>query len=150
LQEDESFDFTENSNWFKIAVMVAPSTTAESNHTSVSNRQYDKKIRGHLKKLGVHAKHAIHFGRAEGPASLECEEVCPQLIKILGGWNQDTQESAYSQHLPFPALRAAAGFFHEKGFHFNPRTSVEPPEDLMIQIFPFVERVEEQMRQSDG
>jgi hypothetical protein len=140
--EDQEFDFRENKNWFHVKLMAS----ADNNTRAVSNKQYATAIRKHLAVLGVSSCHAIHFGRSEGPKILEFEEVEPDSIKCLGNWSPDTQEKAYSAHMPLPAMRVAGGHEPERGCHFIPRSSVEPPERLCRMIFPFVENAEEALR----
>jgi hypothetical protein len=46
------------------------------------------------------------------------------------------------------ALRVMAGFLQEEG-HWNPRTMVEPPDDLLKMIFPFIESELAKLQESD-
>ena len=142
--EDLVFDFTENQNWFDIKLMASP----EDNKKAVGNKQYATAIRKLLDELGVRSCHAIHFGRAEGPKMLDCEEVDDNYIKRLGNWSPDTQEKIYSSKMPLPAMRVANGHVLERGCHFNPRTVVEPLDGLCRMIFPFIERAEEKLSRS--
>ena len=55
-----------------------------------------------------------------------------------GNWDPKTQESRYSSKIPTAALRVIAGFEADE-LHWNPRTSVEPPESLQKMMFPWIE-----------
>ncbi len=59
------------------------------------------------------------------------------MINKLANWGQDTLNKAYSANMSFQPMRVMAGFSKVEGRHFNPRTTVEPPEELQNLIFLF-------------
>lgn len=65
-----------------------------------------------------------------------------------GNWDPKTQEQRYSAKIPTLALRVMAGFEADEG-HFNPRTMVEPPEELLRMIWPWIEEELEKLGESD-
>ena len=142
------YDFGDNTDWFHSKVLIAdkklsPSMDLGTFKTTMSNYTYALEIGRVCKALDIQTTHFVHLGRKQGPIQLEMAEVPPEYIKILGNWNPDTQESVYSSKLPLPALRVAAGFEVEKGSHYNPRTEIEPPQELQQLIFPELESVME-------
>ena len=64
-----------------------------------------------------------------------CNYLC---CSLTGNWDPKTQESRYSTKIPTAALRVIAGFEPDE-IHWNPRTALEPPESLKIQVFPWIE-----------
>jgi Centromere DNA-binding protein complex CBF3 subunit, domain 2 len=60
-------------------------------------------------------------------------------VRALGNWNPTTQESTYSSKLPMRKIRAMGGFMQNAGLHFNPRTAVDPPAELLAMVFPWVD-----------
>jgi hypothetical protein len=73
---------------------------------------------------------------------LEMNEVRPELIKKLGNWGADEQDKGYSSNMPPQPLRVKAGFDARQGLHYNPRTTHDPPNELVQMIFPFIEAAE--------
>ena len=61
-------------------------------------------------------------------------------IGDLGNWNVDTRRDVYSAKLPMKAMRVMAGHPESKGSVFLPRSKVIPPVSLQMDIFPFVDR----------
>ena len=70
------------------------------------------------------------------------------VVVVAGNWDPKTQEKRYSAKIPTKALRVMAGFLQDEG-HWNPRTMVEPPEDLLRMIFPFIEEELAKLVESD-
>ena len=61
-------------------------------------------------------------------------------IRRLGRWNQQALANCYLSALPRPALRTLAGFPAEGGNYYLPRCSLEPPLQLQLMIFPWLEQ----------
>ena len=139
--EDEHFDYTDNSSWFNAALLVGEHVTRNSNTTVVGTRMYSTTVSEILNELGLPEAKKIHFGRSEGPALLEVQELDSDQIRQLGNWKKDVFQSVYSQGFPLAALRGSAGFDVGKGLHLNPRTSLEVPyqEELYGLFFQHVE-----------
>lgn len=53
---------------------------------------------------GVVSDHTLHFGRPHGVAIAEVCGVTSEDIRIMGNWNPNTVDKAYSTHLPINAL----------------------------------------------
>lgn len=144
-------DFTINKSWFDIK-LLADCNFGKRENKCMSNYTYSKSMKSVLSNVGITSKHYVHLGRVLGPVYLEYMESESEDIRILGNWDPKTQESRYSTKIPMKAIRTMAGFGDEGG-HFNPRTMVEPPEDLQNLIFPFAEQclkdVEEKQMSDD-
>lgn len=144
--ELEKLDFTDNKEWFDIKLMVdCKASSLEDLSKSVNDSYYATAIKDVCRRLGLDAKHWIHFGRCMGPVRLEMEELDQQSIKLLGMWGMDCYDDRYSTKMPLKAMRVAAGFEPERGCHYNPRTQVLPPDLLCKMIFPEVEDLEKQV-----
>ena len=92
------------------------------------------------KKLSISSKHYVHFGRSAGSVRAELDELDGYDIGDLGNWNVDTRRDVYSAKLPMKAMRVMAGHPESKGSVFLPRSKVIPPVSLQMDIFPFVDR----------
>lgn len=140
-QEDELFDFNDNTSWFNAMTLVAEDTTIASNHIPAKMTTYGDTIRSVIGELGLSSAKKLHFGRFNGPALLEIKEIDPQLIRQLGNWTSDVYDKVYSQKMPFQALRTAAGFDKHQGVHLNARASFTTPyeNDVFSQFFPHIE-----------
>ncbi|KAG7372624.1 centromere DNA-binding like protein [Nitzschia inconspicua] len=68
-----------------------------------------------------------------------------ELIRILGNWDPKIQEKAYSSKLPMKIVRSRAGFRSNGGVHYNARTIVQPPSELLSQLFPWVDRATQEL-----
>lgn len=147
-KELEAMDFTDNSSWFDIKLLVdhhAHSCNFESLSKAVSDQHYATAIKNVANKLGLDPCHFIHFGRDQQPAVLEVEELSSADIKSLGNWGMDVYDDRYSTKMPLKAMRVSAGYEQERGIHFNPRAQVVPPECLKSQVFPGLAVAEEKL-----
>lgn len=145
-KELEEIDFTDNSKWFDIKLLVdRHAGDLESLSRSVSDQYYATSIKSVAKKLGLSPNHFIHFGRNQQPAVLEVEELESTEIKCLGNWGIDVYDDRYSTKMPLKAMRVSAGFEPERGCHFNPRAHVDPPEVLTSQVFPGLAAAEQRL-----
>lgn len=142
--ELEEMDFTENSKWFDIKLLVDRNVT--DNVSAVKDTYYAAAIKEKAESIGANPNHFIHFGRDVQPAMLEAEELPSPEIKELGNWNMDVFDERYSSHMPFRAMRVSAGFDLDRGCHVNARTTVLPPESLKRQVFPGLAVAEERLR----
>ena len=77
----------------------------------------------------------LHLGRNIGTKYLDIMEVDAAEVKRMGQWNQSIYEKSYSSKLPMAAIRSLAGFDAANGMHFNTRTQVMPPDDLIEMTF---------------
>ena len=96
------------------------------------------------------SKHFVHFGRSVGAIQAELYGLDSASIKSLGNWNPDTQEDRYSSKLPLKPLRVMAGHNEKKGLFFLPRSGMQPPDDILKAIFPFIEAAEQLSERSSG
>ena len=138
-------DLTENDNWFRIKLLVDCSKRADRTKAINLKDTYTAAIKEVLEGLDITAKHKAHFGRFEGTALLEVEEVEHEEISAIGNWNLDVRKTVYSQHMPLKGMRVMAGFGSDRGSYYNPRVTVEPPEELKAMIFPELEALEQQI-----
>ena len=132
-------DFTDNSAWFDIKLYT--DCTLANRTKGIGASVYGDSIGRVFKVLNMRTKHTAHIGRKLGPKSLEMQEFSQDDIRILGNWDPKTQESTYSTKLPMAAIRAMAGF--KDGAHYNPRTTVEVPEELASAVFPWLRESQE-------
>ena len=109
----ENLSFNSNESWFTVKLLV--DHTMKNNSKSISDQAYGQSIRLACKELELASKHFVHFGRSVGSISAEFAELDSALIKNLGNWNPDTQESVYSAKLPLKAMRVMAGHDEKKG-----------------------------------
>jgi hypothetical protein len=149
-KEPERFDFTSNDRWYDIKLLVDHKVTWETNTTPMTEKQYGNAIKNACKTLGIPANHFAHWGRAEGNALLEMEEVDKDHIDLLGYWNMDVHDTAYSKQMPLPAMRVAAGFDKERGSYYIPRSQYLAPTELANQVFPWIEDAERKLVDSEG
>jgi hypothetical protein len=139
FDEDRCPDFTNNSAWYDIKLLVSFGThngadTAEGGwKRPIKENNFTEAIRKILRELDISSK---HYQRNMNLQYLEVDE---EFIRMLGNWAVNIRDQCYSTHLPLKAMRAAAGFTTNEGRYYNPRALVYPPEELEKKIFPFAD-----------
>ena len=129
-------DWKTNSKWFDIKLLVDASRPDGDKKVSMKNNTYAKAIKHVLGSLGIKSSHWLHLGQVIGPKMLEMQEMKPDEIRQLGNWDPYMQEKRYSTKLPMKPMRAIGGFTVAKGMYYNPRTTVNPPLELVLKT-PF-------------
>lgn len=134
----EKFDLSSNPHWYEIKTIVATGDTSHAfdNTKGIHKNTYTDALAAAFKRLAISLKKKGHIGRSLGPGLLQLEEVCQLQIKELGRWMMDVFERHYSNGIPFPAMRVAAGFKKERGSFFMPRSMFEPSQELKDMVFP--------------
>lgn len=68
---------------------------------------------------------------------------------MQGGWAHSAMNQVYLKNsLPLESLRALAGFRKEAGDYFVSRSLVEPPKELLDQVFPFLDKSQREHNES--
>lgn len=65
-------------------------------------------------------------------------------IAMLGKWNNEHMVKSYVNGVPVAAVLARAG--HDNLLHLLPRSTVEPDQSLLEEIFPGVEKMLEEKK----
>ena len=139
-----SVDFTVNQNWFFIKLLSDGSLG--NREKEMHNKSYSDAIGEVLSSLHILSGDLCHIGRKLGPALAEFAQVPREEIMAGGNWSPGILEKYYSQKLPIGFLRSMAGFHKEPGYHFNARTDVIPPSELVNEVFPFVDPAFEKVK----
>lgn len=147
-------DFTDNSSWYDIKLLVGVGSTngqqtpQEGRQKSMTHTPYDSAMRAAMHHLQLPSNHFQHLGRVLGSANLQYLEIMDDFIRQLGNWSVSIRDLCYSTKLPMKAMRAAAGFYKDSDGqrYYNPRTEVEPPEQLQKLIFTFADEALEKVR----
>lgn len=137
-------DFTDNSTWFDIKLLV--DCTSSSNSKAMNSNIYARAIKEVLKELGIFTNHYLHIGRVLGPILAEFNEAPSGDIQCLGNWRPSMQQQRYSSKIPLGIIRTMAGFTMDASVHYNTRTAVEPPECLVLNVFPWVDECMRQVQ----
>jgi Centromere DNA-binding protein complex CBF3 subunit, domain 2 len=148
--EGGMFDFSTNGNWFGIKLLVDLQSGAKHDYKkAISPKPYAASIKKHCKDLGIPTSHYLHIGRVLGSYTSEVNEDNSQDIRCLGNWDPTTQEKFYSTRLPMKILRSKAGFSRGDGVHINPRVGLMPSDELVSEIFPWVDDAAERVTAAD-
>ena len=140
-------DFHNNSEWFDIKLLT--DSTSKDNKKILSNASYGKMVQKACTNLQIHSNHFVHIGRVMGSFESELDGDEHEDLRVLGNWDPKTQEKSYSTKLPMRILKSRAGFQEADGLHFNPRTTLEPPDSLMKMIFPWLDVALEEFNKGD-
>src|SRR5210317_458255 len=135
FEGDRCPDFTDNKSWYDIKLLVAIGTGRKTENNSsgtpgrgkgeVSKDNFRSAISKILRKLEIPSKHFEHLGRIFGHMNLQFMQISEKFIQRLGNWNVDVRDQCYSNHLPLPAMRGAAGYTACKGRYSNARATVD-------------------------
>ncbi|PPR01886.1 hypothetical protein CVT24_001355 [Panaeolus cyanescens] len=116
------------------------------NHIQHINDEKDAIGLGHVKKV-------THIGRLYGATTAIANGATTDSVRALGLWSQPGAFDVYNRTLPTDAMVAAAGFNgRQLNSYFVSRDVLDPPENLMAQIFPWIEQEEQalSLRMSPG
>lgn len=132
---DPSFEWTDNSKWFDVKLLVNPqhqadNTTNRDYTKCMKTNTYARGIKSVLEALALVVTHFAHLGRQLGAKILEMLEVESEEIRRLGNWNPSMQDACYSTKLPMKPIRRLAGYTTSGGIYYNKRTVVEVPQSL--------------------
>lgn len=138
-------DFTDNSAWYDIKLLVGVGSTngqqtpQEGRQKCMTHTPFDSAMRAAMRHLQLPSNHFQHLGRVLGSANLQYLEILEDNIRQLGNWSVSVRDMCYSTKLPMKAMRAAAGFYKESDGqrYYNPRAEVDPPAALENLIFTF-------------
>lgn len=98
--------------------------------------------------FSVNCNKVTHVGRARGAIDLAHAGVPEGSIERLGFWGLDSMNGSYlSQTLPVDCLRVLAGFGKDEPY-FLKRNTIQPPDELKEQIFPWIDDLEVECRGS--
>jgi len=100
------------------------------NTAVMNNDSYSDKLWSILLQLGLPSCDLLHLGRKLGSKLLDLLEEQTREIQWMGQWADGVWDKAHSSKLPFGPMRKLAGYLNSSEFHFNTRTTAEPPECL--------------------
>jgi Centromere DNA-binding protein complex CBF3 subunit, domain 2 len=130
-------NFSDNSDWFDIKLCT--SYQRDYIREELKTPSYSRMTKAIIEELSLPTNHVAHIGRVLGPIQAEYHEMQQADINALGNWNPTMQESRYSSKLPINIIRTMAGHTDNSKIHWNPRTAIEPCEELQLMIFPWLE-----------
>ena len=130
-------DFTSNEAWFDIKLLVESNT--QDFKKSIKNTSYAQAVKAACDFHKIASNHCVHLGRVIGHKEGEMNGDDIEELRQLGNWDPKTQEKAYSNKLPMKVIRSRAGYQQADGLYFNPRTAIEPPEELKKLVFPWLD-----------
>lgn len=122
-------EWKDNSEWFDIKFLVDVNNS-DTTKEMVSDT-HGSKVKAIPESLGLPTNKVLHLGRNIGTKCLDCVEVDPDEVKRMGQWNQSVREKAHSAKLPMKAIRSLGGLTQADGMHFNTKTQVMPPDELI-------------------
>jgi hypothetical protein len=140
-REGESFpDFSSRKKWYLTKYAKKYSNSSTDNTEKWSYSDHLQAYKSMLKDAGFNPFYAVtHLCRQSGAQLAELLGVCEADIARLGHWNQTSLRASYLSCLPRDALRKLAGHHHGKGTFNIDRDAIDPPEELLKQVFPKIE-----------
>jgi hypothetical protein len=123
-------DWLDNETWFDIKLLA--DTNSDDKTKEMGKDSYGTHISKVLQRLGLPMNKLLHLGRNIGSKILELLEEEQDCIRQMGNWNPSMFDVNYSTKLPIKPMRKLAGFHGNHRIYYNTRTSVEPPEVLLL------------------
>ncbi|KAE8183507.1 hypothetical protein CF328_g8161 [Tilletia controversa] len=124
-------DLSKSSLWYDTKVVKSPTSLT----APISDDAHSKALDRAFKACHVTTTAKTHAARKSGAQLAESGGASEASVRRAGRWNQTTMETCYLTRLPRPVLRVHAGFHPDGGTYFL-RRDVEPPQELLSQIFP--------------
>jgi hypothetical protein len=128
-------DFNENRDWFDYKL----TRSRNDPKASISYDHHLNCVKEAFKAVGLNSKAKTHAMRGSGSRMAEMFGTSKAAIQRLGRWNNSALTSNYLTHLPREALRTLAGFTKDAGQFYLVRSTVMPPEELLVKVFPRVD-----------
>lgn len=89
--------------------------------------------------------HISHLSRKTKSKRADLAGVSDEQQRRQGVWNlEDAKNRSYTTNLPMQFIRWSSGHGFDRGNYHVPRASVEPSDDLVLRVFPFVENMKAQ------
>jgi Centromere DNA-binding protein complex CBF3 subunit, domain 2 len=123
-------DWMENRKWFDIKILADVNSVDTTK--IMKNDSYEKHIKKVLQQRNLNLNKVLHLGRNMGSKYLELLEAESSEINRMGQWSEGMQQRCYSAKLPMGPIRKLAGFFGKTKIYFNTRTSVDPPNEVLL------------------
>ncbi|PPQ81245.1 hypothetical protein CVT24_009532 [Panaeolus cyanescens] len=123
-------------------VVLFPSSISETKIMSPENHR--ERFNAQKKRLNLGHKQVTHVGRTFGATTAIERGASVDSVRILGRWAQSAGSfDVYNRALPTDAMIAAAGFNgRQQDSYYILRDSLDPPEQLINSIFPWIEHEE--------
>ncbi|PPQ83383.1 hypothetical protein CVT24_006465, partial [Panaeolus cyanescens] len=122
-----------------------PAKDSETKEMSSDNHR----DRFNQKKNDLELSHeqVTHAGRTYAATTAIANGASGESVRALGIWSQPDSFSVYNHSLPVEAMVAAAGFNarHPESY-FIARSLLDPPQSLLLSIFPWVEREQQALK----
>jgi Centromere DNA-binding protein complex CBF3 subunit, domain 2 len=136
--ENEAFpDFTERKNWYDTYLFPKKGT-----NQSIKYDEQAKIYREAFKKVGIHSSKVTHINRKSAINMITHHGVPGDQQRQVGRWGTDRMVGCYIAGLPVDAIKVLAGFTAGKRDYFLSRSTVMPPKELQLKVFPQIEHWE--------
>lgn len=123
--------FQQSRDWYDIKFLCGKTRTR-----SISYETHKKSYEAVFKHLGLTFNKKTHINRQQGVRQLESADVDISQTRRHGRWGLDTVEAVYSAPLAREAIRALSGHPPKSRLYYLDRATLEPPEELLTDIFP--------------
>lgn len=108
----------------------------KDNTSEISAQGLNQPTRDLFKKYNVPFSWSTNYGSSSSRSLSQFDEL---ENNQRSGWTYTTAAKSYMQTVPQSSLRVQAGFTDSDGTYFLPRDTVDPPDELLQQIFPGIE-----------
>ena len=123
-------DWLDNKKWFDVKLLV--NASANDLTAPLKKDSCAKHVKKILLKLKIVCSKILHLGRNLGSRILELMETESEHIRKMGQWDPSQFDKAYSTKLPIQPMRQLAGYSASNKIYFNTRTSIFPPQELLL------------------
>lgn len=129
---DEPFpDLSSRAAWYNIRLIKGSNRTASLAY----NTQLDWVSKA-FEYASVSSHKKTHIGRSSSAKMAELKGISEDQIRRAGRWNQEQMVGCYLNCLPRQFMRTMAGHPAQMGCFEIRRAAVQPPDELLSQIWP--------------
>jgi len=128
-------DYSTRPSWYDLYLFCHHDNPLQQ----ISYDQHHVTVREAHKQVNIFSKKSTHLERGHAPRELRDKGISREELRAHGHWYQDSLGGAYLTNLSYQCMFALAGFHPLEGDYTIPRAAVKPPENLLRQIFPWVE-----------
>lgn len=131
-------NFLDKKDWYKVKVLYNKSTDGRKSISS----QHELRIASEcIEELGFPINKKTHLGRKNQSNLADAGNVSVNQIEKAGHWASGVLNNHYLIGLPFEFIHHSA-YFKKDEKYFLYRSRFEPPKELSLMIFPWLEDIE--------
>lgn len=133
-----------NSDWFDYKVIK--NENDKTGKKELGYHAHRETVIKAFESIGLYSKAKTHAMRGSAARIAELGGSSEASIQRAGRWNNSALTVCYLTNIPREFMRTMAGFAVQGGHYYLPRAEKQPPESLVKDVFPFVDKWQARIR----